>query len=52
VGQGRENSKQFLLDHPELLAEIDRRVREHYNLDPDGAKIPAPAAEDSAEDKE
>ena len=41
VGQGRENSKQFLLDHPELLAEIDRKVREHYDLDPDGAKIPA-----------
>lgn len=52
VGQGRENSKQFLLDHPELLAEIDRRVREHYNLDPEGAKIPAPAAEDNTEDKE
>ncbi len=41
VGQGRENSKQFLLDHPELLAEIDLKVREHYDLDPDGAKIPA-----------
>ncbi|MDO5476297.1 MAG: recombinase RecA [Eubacteriales bacterium] len=48
VGQGRENSKQFLLSHPELLAEIDRKVREHYNLDPDGAKQPdpVPAQED------
>ena len=51
VGQGRENSKQFLLDHPELLAEIDRKVREHYNLDPDGAKIPV-SAEDKAEKDE
>lgn len=51
VGQGRENSKQFLLDHPGLLAEIDRKVREHYNLDPDGAKIPV-SAEDKAEKDE
>ena len=49
VGQGRENSKQFLLDHPDLLAEIDRKVREHYNLDPDGAKMPAPAQEEGPE---
>ena len=51
VGQGRENSKQFLLDHPDLLAEIDHKVREHYNLDPDGAKIPAPAQEEGADEK-
>ena len=50
VGQGRENSKQFLLDHPELLAEIDRKVREHYNLDPDGAKMPAPAEDPGSEE--
>ena len=42
VGQGRENSKQFLLDHPDILAEIDRKVREHYNLDPDGARTAEP----------
>jgi recombination protein RecA len=51
VGQGRENSKQFLLDHPDLLAEIDRKVREHYNLDPDGAKMPAPAQEEGVDEK-
>ena len=45
VGQGRENSKQFLLDHPDILAEIDRKVREHYNLDPDGARTVAAEAE-------
>ena len=50
VGQGRENSKQFLLDHPELLAEFDRKVREHYNLDPDGAKMPAPAEDPGSEE--
>ena len=52
MGQGRENSKQFLLDHPDILAEIDRRVREHYNLDPDGAKTPMPDPESAAEAEE
>ena len=37
IGQGRENAKNYLLAHPELLAEIDRKVREHYGLDPEGA---------------
>ena len=51
VGQGRENSKQFLLDHPDILAEIDRKVREHYNLDPNGARTftPESAAEEQAQ---
>ncbi len=41
IGQGRENSKAFLLANPEILAEVDRKVREHYNLDPEGAfKVP------------
>lgn len=32
IGQGRENAKIFLKDNPEICAEVDRRVREHYNL--------------------
>lgn len=40
IGQGRENSKAYLRDHPQVLAEIDRKVREHYGLDPEGAFIP------------
>ena len=47
IGQGRENAKNYLLAHPEVLAEIDRKVREHYGLDPDGAFTApeAPASE-------
>jgi len=47
IGQGRENAKNYLLAHPEVLSEIDRKVREHYGLDPDGAFTApeAPAAE-------
>ena len=54
IGQGRENAKNYLLAHPEVLAEIDRKVREHYGLDPDGAFTApeAPAAEAAVEDAE
>jgi recombination protein RecA len=41
IGQGRENAKKYLEDHPEVLYEIDRKVREHYGLDPEGARVPA-----------
>jgi recombination protein RecA len=29
LGQGRENTKQFLRDSPELVVEIDQRIRNH-----------------------
>lgn len=32
VGQGRENAKAYLMEHPELVEELDRKVRAHYNL--------------------
>jgi len=32
LGQGRENAKQFLKDHPEIAAKIDARLREYYKL--------------------
>ena len=32
IGQGRENSKQYLKEHPELLDEIEKKVRAHYGL--------------------
>ena len=32
IGQGRDNTKQFLIENPEILAEIDALVREHYNI--------------------
>lgn len=33
LGQGRENSKEFLREHPEMIEEINTAVRAHYNLD-------------------
>jgi recombination protein RecA len=32
IGQGRENAKAFLKDHPDMLAEIDRKVRMGYGM--------------------
>jgi len=34
LGQGRENVKQFLSDNPQLMAEIDERVRQHLQPPP------------------
>lgn len=33
LGQGRENAKDHLKDHPEIAAVIEKRVREHYDLE-------------------
>lgn len=30
IGQGRENAKQFLIDNPEIQADIESQVRAHY----------------------
>ncbi len=32
IGQGRENSKQFLMDNPEIFAEIETKVRSKFLL--------------------
>jgi len=29
LGQGRENVKTFLIENPQLMAEVDGRIREH-----------------------
>ncbi len=32
IGQGRENTKQYLKDNPQMLEEITQKVRAHYGL--------------------
>lgn len=53
IGQGRENTKNFLTENPDMLYEIDRKVREHFELDPDGARKQSvsEAAEKEGQDK-
>lgn len=36
IGQGRENAKAFLVSHPEIADEVERRIRQHYGLAGDG----------------
>lgn len=36
IGQGRENAKQYLKEHPQIRDEIERQVRAHYELTDDG----------------
>ena len=32
IGQGRENAKMYLASHPEVMEEIEAKVRTHYGL--------------------
>ncbi len=43
IGQGRENAKAFLKEHPEMLAEIDRKVRLGFGMPVEDE--PAPRAQ-------
>ena len=41
IAQGRENAKIYLKDNPEILAEVEAKVRAHYELPVDNAVISA-----------
>ncbi|MBD5522273.1 MAG: recombinase RecA [Lachnospiraceae bacterium] len=38
IGQGRENAKQYLKDNPVVCEEVERRVRELFNLEVEAPK--------------
>lgn len=48
IGQGRENAKQYLKDNPQICAEVERKVRELFNMETDGVDE-SPASDVSAE---
>ena len=33
IGQGRENAKIYLGQHPEVMEELEEKIRAHYHLD-------------------
>lgn len=35
IGQGRENAKQYMADHPEMMAEVSKLVRDAYGIGDD-----------------
>ena len=38
LGQGRDNAKQYLLDHPEVMEDIEKKVRENADKLYEGKK--------------
>src|SRR3990172_8853187 len=32
IGQGRENAKDFLHEHPEITSQVERQIRQHFGL--------------------
>ena len=44
IGQGRENAKLFLKDHPDMSAEVEARVKEHLGM----KTPPLPLADEEA----
>jgi len=40
LGQGRENAKQFLADSPELMVEINERIRQQVGLSEHDREVP------------
>ena len=52
IGQGRENAKLFLEEHPEIMAEVERKVRESYGLQGDVVMTPAAEVTDIEDSEE
>ena len=51
IGQGRENAKTFLREHPEIMAEVEVQVREYYHLPTDTVVESKPKDEVATENK-
>ncbi|MCY1016423.1 recombinase RecA [Pyxidicoccus sp. MSG2] len=47
IGQGRENAKDYLKEHPEVAKDIEARVLEKYGINKAPAAAAAPAAEEA-----
>ncbi|MGF7016460.1 recombination protein RecA [Lachnospiraceae bacterium PF1-21] len=50
IGQGRENSKLYLEEHPEVMGELDAQIRQHYGF-AEGADSEAEKGKDKGKDK-
>ena len=49
LGQGRNNTKEFLRDNPELAAELERKVHAKLGMGEDSEEKPRPEAEKAAD---
>ena len=51
IAQGRDAAKQYLIDHPDIMAEIEDKIRDSY-MPADDDDIPAGAAAEAAPEEE
>ena len=47
IGQGRENAKQYLKDNPKVCDEIEKRLRDLFDLNSESAPAAAKSTADS-----
>jgi recombination protein RecA len=50
LGQGRENVKQFFLENPELMNEVESKVREYFNINTSPIEIAKTDVDDSKDE--
>lgn len=48
IGQGRENAKQYIKDNPDMMGEVEAKVRKHYGLNDGGESAKAKVQETKA----
>ena len=51
IGQGRENAKQFLAQNPDIMKEIEGKVRENFNLAFENSMTGASEADEDSEEE-
>ena len=39
IGQGKDNAREFLREHPEIALDIENKVRAHFGVKPRGLKV-------------
>lgn len=51
IGQGRENVKKYMLEHPDMVEEVSKQVRDAYGIG-DGSTLKEPSEVESPEKQE
>ncbi|PLS76181.1 MAG: recombinase RecA [Actinobacteria bacterium] len=51
LGQGRENAKQFLLEHPEVMVELNERIRRQAGIGGDEGDDDVPLGQGAGDDE-
>lgn len=51
LGQGRENSKEYLKENPDISKEIEMKIRDQFGLNSEAKEIPSEINEEELEEK-